>query len=554
MICDLADYDVCCHLTADVYKHETDPFSFVVVCLTGQVYILNSKSNKYDFFVLVKADEKADSPAVIYQKIDNKMNAVFNQGLKQVSWNQITGASVVCWQIRFVGISGEDSFQTYSIKFLDASYKSKVRDEYKALPAGDEEYMRMTNMEDVVMEDDSSFNTVSSGEDDSDGDHTFGTPSPKQKLRSGVVRSDSESDGESDGAKFMAGKKANKLLMIGSAGNARYRSQFVTRGNKVGVFREDDDGDAGLKYKGFFKVDTDPSQGMLHNRDQNMLLMGYGDQHVVKNYDIEAGKVVQNILVDEDINIEQILPKSKYEQRSGTEDFLGIGRNSLFNIDPRLNTHAKRVTETTKMYSTPTKFTQAATTLNGHVVVASETGEIRLYSKVGQSAKTLLPGLGDSIIGLDVTAQGDYVLATCKDYLLLVSTRHPVEEGKSLFQKSCGKDKKPIARQLRLRPETLVQMNIREVTFTPAKFRTSEEGSSSESRSIVTSCGRFAITWNLSSVTRNKLYDYKVKDTLHDIQTDNFLYDRDSKVLAVLPDELLLIEKKNFVKPKTFQE
>jgi hypothetical protein len=46
-------------------------------------------------------------------------------------------------------------------------------------------------------------------------------------------------------------------------------------------------------------------------------------------------------------------------------------------------------------------------------------GNIRLFGKIG-NAKTALPALGDPIIDVVVAADGRWVLATCKTYLLLV--------------------------------------------------------------------------------------------------------------------------------------
>ena len=58
----------------------------------------------------------------------------------------------------------------------------------------------------------------------------------------------------------------------------------------------------------------------------------------------------------------------------------------------------------------------------GFIATGAETGQIRLYDKIGLRAKTLLPGLGDAIKHLDVTFDGKFLLATCKDYLMLVPT------------------------------------------------------------------------------------------------------------------------------------
>jgi hypothetical protein len=90
------------------------------------------------------------------------------------------------------------------------------------------------------------------------------------------------------------------------------------------------------------------------------------------------------------------------------------------------------------------------------VVAGDSKGELRLYSDISKRAKTALPGLGgqylpsihfqhpsnmnacmntshcmiiDGVIGVDVTEDGKYVLATTKAYLLLIPTSLPGQFG-----------------------------------------------------------------------------------------------------------------------------
>ncbi len=106
--------------------------------------------------------------------------------------------------------------------------------------------------------------------------------------------------------------------------------------------------------------------------------------------------------------------------------------------------------------------------------------------------QTALPALGDPIIGVDVTADGRYLVATCKTYLLLIDTL--IGDGRykgSLgFDRSFPADSKPIPRRLQLKPEHLAYMQT-EVSFTPARFNA---GVDAEEKTIVTSTGPFVIT------------------------------------------------------------
>ena len=54
-------------------------------------------------------------------------------------------------------------------------------------------------------------------------------------------------------------------------------------------------------------------------------------------------------------------------------------------------------------------------------------------------AKTTLPGLGDPIVGIDVTEDGRWILATCRTYIIVIPTDLP--NGNTGFEKPMGKFK-----------------------------------------------------------------------------------------------------------------
>jgi hypothetical protein len=127
-----------------------------------------------------------------------------------------------------------------------------------------------------------------------------------------------------------------------------------------------------------------------------------------------------------------------------------------------------------KQYAGKNKFSGVTTTADGKLAVASEKGDIRLFDSIGKNAKTALPPLGDPILGVDVTANGRWIVATTKTYLLLVDTL--IGEGKysgSLgFDRSFPATSKPIPKRLQLRAEHVAYMN-HDVSFTAARFDTS---------------------------------------------------------------------------------
>ena len=98
---------------------------------------------------------------------------------------------------------------------------------------------------------------------------------------------------------------------------------------------------------------------------------------------------------------------------TGEQTFLGLSGNALYRIDPRLSGN-KLVDDQLKQYATKNDFSAAATTEKGYIAVASNKGDIRLFDRLGINAKTLIPALGDPIIGMDVSADGRWVLATTR--------------------------------------------------------------------------------------------------------------------------------------------
>lgn len=167
---------------------------------------------------------------------------------------------------------------------------------------------------------------------------------------------------------------------------------------------------------------------------------------------------------------------------------MDVAHNGLFRIDPRVSGN-KLVDSQFKQYATKNDFSAAATTESGKLAVASNKGDIRLFDQLGKNAKvcrlppwqwkarvgaddlqTALPALGDPIIGVDLSADGRWLVATCKTYLLLIDTligsgRY---QGQLGFDRSFPADSKPVPRRLQLKPEHVAYMTD-PVSFTPAR-------------------------------------------------------------------------------------
>ena len=157
-----------------------------------------------------------------------------------------------------------------------------------------------------------------------------------------------------------------------------------------------------------------------------------------------------------------------------------------------------------KIYAQVPQFSCIATnSIENAFATGSEKGEIRLYKEVGQNAKTLFPGLGDPIIGLDSTMDAQWLLATTKTYIMLIQT---IIDGKSGYKQSISKDRRTPFK-LTILPQDMKRYRIRELNFQPAKFNDNENTSE---RFIIASTGEFLVTWSLKHVLRGHVDRYEV--------------------------------------------
>lgn len=281
-----------------------------------------------------------------------------------------------------------------------------------------------------------------------------------------------------------------------------------------------------------------------------MILQNEGDPNSLYRMDLEYGKIVDEWKVHDDIPVNTFAPESKFAQNTGEQTFLGLSRNALYRIDPRL-AGTKLVDSELKQYVSKNDFSAAATTDKGYIAVASNKGDIRMFDRLGINAKTHIPALGEPIIGLDVSADGRWVLATCRTYLLLIDAMQKTgkNEGKLGFEKSFGKDSKPQPRRLGLTPSHVAQFQHETkapLSFTTARFNTGEGLSET---SIITATGPFIVTWNMKKVLRGSKDPYSIKRYSEEVKADNFKYGSDKNVIVALPNEVNMVARQSFKKP-----
>jgi hypothetical protein len=343
----------------------------------------------------------------------------------------------------------------------------------------------------------------------------------------------------------------NSQLAVGY----KHDRSFVVRGSKIGVFKHTPNNNLEFSTN-ISKVETpngklfSPKKVMLHAEDTNMILQNEANPNSLYRMDLEYGKIVDEWQVHEDIPVKTFAPISKFSQMTGEQTFLGLSQNALYRIDPRLAGN-KLVDSDLKQYVSKNEFSAAATTEKGYIAVASNKGDIRMFDRLGINAKTHIPALGEPIIGLDVSADGRWVLATCRTYLLLIDAlqKEGKNEGKLGFEKSFGKDSKPQPRRLGLTPSHVAQFQHEtgaSLAFTTARFNT---GEGVEETSIISATGPFIVTWNLKKVLNGRKDPYSIKRYAEEVKADNFKYGSDKNVIVALPNEVNMVAKQSFKRP-----
>ncbi|CAX40964.1 vacuolar import and degradation protein, putative [Candida dubliniensis CD36] len=370
---------------------------------------------------------------------------------------------------------------------------------------------------------------------------------------------ESEDENQGDGPVKWESKQNEKNSNL-TVGYAKDRS-YVVRGDKIGVFSEDDAGQlnfqtaitnvADLKGNHFT-----PEKMLLHQQDQYMIISNpQFDDKALYKMDLTRGKIVEEWEVSKDLPVKSYAPTSKFAQLTDEQTLTGISANGLFTIDPRLSGTKLVNDKTYKAYKTSNnQFQTLATTDKGYIALGSGKGDIRLFDRLGVNAKTALPSLGDPIIGIDVSKDGRWLLATCETYLLLIDNKigdGQKNAGKLGFTNYFDKDKKPTPRRLALKPEHEAYM-VREnggkpLAFTPAYFNT---GRDSKETTIVTSLGKYIVTWSMGKVLLDKPNPYLVKRYTQNVIADNFKFGSNNEVIMALQDDVSMVSRRSLANPK----
>lgn len=474
------------------------------------------------------------------QSVVGDINPVFNFEYLSFIFNHYADdGSAYSWLLRFRDQPTEERFQE---GLMQALWEQLNEIKWEKQKENERDYV-LDAFQDLTMEDQEPEKEEEAEEEEEEEEEE-----EDEGQRSEHYDTDEEEDDVLTG---LRDDNVNSQLAVGY----KHDRSFVVRGSKIGVFKHTPNNNLEFSTN-ISKVETpggklfSPKKVMLHAEDSNMILQDGSNPNALYRMDLEYGKVVDEWKVHDDIGVTTFAPEQKFSQMTGAQPFLGVSNNALFRVDPRQSGN-KLVDANLKQYASKNDFSAAATTEKGYIAVASNKGDVRLFDRLGINAKTHIPALGEPIIGLDVSADGRWVLATCRTYLLLIDAmqKDGKNEGKLGFEKSFAKDSKPQPRRLGLQPAHVAQFQHetkQPLAFTPARFNT---GVDSEETSIITATGPFIITWNLKKVLAGRKDPYTIKRYGENVMADNFRFGSDKNVIVALPNEVNMVQKKSFKKP-----
>jgi hypothetical protein len=252
-----------------------------------------------------------------------------------------------------------------------------------------------------------------------------------------------------------------------------------------------------------------PSKLLLMHGERQMNMLSPEAGSSLYQMDIETGKTVAEWGFQKDgtdVSMKDLVNDTKGAQLDERDTFLGVGTNRLVRWDQRAPEGIVQDMSSPivsyaggKDYARNTNFNCMATSGDGHVVVGSDDGKIRLFSSATLTmAKTSIPGLGAPITAVDVSHDSMWVLATTSKYLMVVKTQFRDKSGRETngFKSRMGAQA-PAPRLLRLKAED--QAKVGRAPLQKGKFTWITEAGRQE-RWIVASCGAFTVLWNFRQV------------------------------------------------------
>jgi hypothetical protein len=333
----------------------------------------------------------------------------------------------------------------------------------------------------------------------------------------------------------------NKLLTTAP----RHHSSLVIRHYKdhsdLGLF----DLNPECKFKqsvekiGISNQHLDVSDMMLHNGEQNLLLLDTKDQNQIFDFDLNRGQIINSFQSSKNgvgYPVKKLIPLKADKEQS---PFLAISDRDTLLFDPREGRSISNKSE----YKTKNNFTSGATTSNGKVAIGSQNGIIRLYSGpcLTRANTNMYVNAGnDPITFIDISPDERWILTTSPKSVAVFSVDSSSNPGKVGFDYRMGKEKQPVC-LLTLQPRHQQQLanffgGILP-DFSSAKF----DIKGGKIYSIIAGIGSALISWDFQRIERGAEPVYQIAfiddGTVNDEHpyslSDDLIYISDNNVASV---------------------
>ncbi len=310
------------------------------------------------------------------------------------------------------------------------------------------------------------------------------------------------------------------------------RAFLIKDNNSVDVLNTDDNGNKLKKNQSFLpsfnKNNVEISGAKMFAGDNQILFKDGINKDTLWQYDLNKESVIQEWQCGENgAELLDFTHATKFGQLDPQCDIIGINKNKIFAMDGRVNRKNKIVEDKVYGSGSSKNFTCISTPGFNAVATGSDDGNIRLYNDITKNAKTLIPCFGDPIRSLDITKSGDYLLATCDKYLMLINTRGEKNENAFTY---CLKRARRKPKTLKLSPVDIVKYGLQDDCYTPAKFNVSK--TNDETR-ITSSLGQYIIVWNFEDVKNGIIDAYKIRNVNEFVLGNTTKFDKNQLLITM---------------------
>ena len=270
---------------------------------------------------------------------------------------------------------------------------------------------------------------------------------------------------------------------------------------------------------------------LFHSETQISLL----ERNSIFLYDIEKSKIIKEFNHPNN-EIYDFCNENKYSQMTDDNILYCINGKEIIRFDAR-----SKEKEVMKCKDKKNILKFISTTNDGKIIVGSKEGKIKIYDKSKNSyVNSYMNDKNHSkkiIKSIDVTKDGNYVLITCKDCLIVFKTQC---NRNNYFEAQIDWPQKNKFIYLKISDKDKYLYSLEMQSFNNARFNVS--GNEEESL-IVTSIGNYIVVWDFNSI-KNGIYDkYHIKKDYQEVIDNCFKYNS-NEIIVTMPN-ILRIQNKN---------